>query len=93
MGTQQESQISAVISSTTRALLEHHVRATGVKKGHLVEEAILHHLRALHALPTDIIVPARIVVSRRSGREITKRMTARPRPTKQLRALMTGNGH
>jgi hypothetical protein len=92
MGTQQDSQISAIVSPTTRTLLEKHARVTGVKKGHLIEEAILHHLRALHALPTDIIVYPRIVVSRRSGQEITKRMTARPRPARQLRALMSGNG-
>lgn len=41
---------------------------------------------------TDMIVPSRIVVSRLSGREITKRMTARPRPAKRLRGLMTGDG-
>ena len=92
MARQQESQISAMVAPTTRTLLEKHVRVTGVKKGHLIEEAILHHLRALHALPTDIIVHPRIVVSRRSGQEITERMTARPRPAKQLRALMSGNG-
>ena len=92
MSTERESQISAIISATTQTLLEKHVRATGVKKGHLVEAAILHHLRALHALPTDIIVHPRIVVSTRSGREITKRMMARPRPTRRLRALMTANG-
>ena len=89
---EEESQISALISSQTRMLLEKHVRATGVKKGHLVEEALLHHLRALHALPADVIVPPRMVVSRRSGEEITKRITAPSRPTKRLRALMKGDG-
>jgi len=63
-----------------------------VKKGHLIEEAILHHLHALDALPADIIVHPRIVVSQRSGEEIAKRISARPRPTRQLRALMSGNG-
>ena len=33
---QRECQISALVSSTTRMLLEKHARATGVKKGHLV---------------------------------------------------------
>jgi hypothetical protein len=84
----RESQISAPVSSTTRTLLEQYVRATGVKKGHLVEQALLHHLRALHELPMEIIVHPRIVVSRKSGDDILKRMTARPRPTKQLRALL-----
>ena len=90
---ERESQISAVVSSTTRMLLEKHARATGLKKGHLVEEALLHHLQALQMLPADIIVRPRMVISRRSGEDVTKRMTALPRPTKQLRGLMrAGDG-
>ena len=89
---ERESQISAVVSSTTRLLLDKHVRATGIKKGHLVEEALLYHLRALEALPADVIVPPRLVVSRRSGEEIARRLTRPRRPTKQLRALMRGDG-
>ena len=42
----KDTQISAIISETTRELLEKHVRQTGVKKGHLVEQALLHHLQA-----------------------------------------------
>ncbi len=76
----------------TRTLLEKHVRATGVKKGHLIEQAILHHLYALDALPADIIVHPRVVVSRRSGREIARRLRARPQPSKQLRVLMGKDG-
>ena len=75
---ERESQISALVSPATRMLLEKHVRATGVKKGHFVEEALLHHLRALHALPADVIVHPRMVVSHRSGEEIAKRITASP---------------
>jgi hypothetical protein len=88
----RNAQVSTVVSSATRLLLEKHVRATGVKKGYLIEEALLHHLRALEALPRDIIVPPRLVVSRRSGDEITKRVTAPAKPTKELRTLLRGNG-
>ena len=87
-----DTQISAAISSATRRLLEKHVRATGVKKGHLLEEALLHHLQALDALPGDIIVPPRIVVSRRSFEGIVRRMKAPPPPTRKLRSLMRGDG-
>ena len=89
---QRESQISAPISPTTRMLLEKHVRATGVKKGHLIEEALLHHLQALHALPADVVVPPRLIVSRRSGEEILRRMKAPPRPARRLRALLSVDG-
>ena len=88
----EEIQISAVVSSTTQMLLDKFVRATGIKKGRLLEEALLHHLRALDALPPDIIAPPRLVVSRRSGREAITRMTQPPKPAKRLRALLSGDG-
>jgi hypothetical protein len=34
-----------------------------VKKGYLVEEALLHHLQALQELPADILIATRIVVA------------------------------
>ena len=83
----RELQISAPVSSTTRDLLQQHVRATGVKKGYLIEQALLHHLRALQALPTEVIVPPRIVVSRKSGEQILKRVVAPPRPAARLKKL------
>jgi len=84
----RETQISAPVSPATRAQLEQHVRATGVKKGYLIEQALLYHLRALDELPMDIIMPPRIVVTSKSGAKVLRRLTARPRPTKRLRALL-----
>lgn len=78
----KETQISALISEPTRDLLEKHVRATGVKKGHLVEQALLHHLQALEELPAELIVHPRIVVSRKTGQAILEQMeSAEPPPT------------
>jgi len=73
---EKESQISALISRTTRELLERHVRATGVKKGHLLEQALRHHLQALQELPADVIVHPKLVVTRKSGGAILKQMKA-----------------
>jgi len=84
---EKETQISALISRTTRELLERHVRATGVKKGHLIEQALRHHLRALQELPADVIVHPKLVVTRKSGGAIMKQMKA-GKPTKPLRDLM-----
>lgn len=81
------TQISALVSETTRELLERYVRATGVKKGHLVEQALRHHLRALQELPADIIVHPRLVVTRRSGEAILREME-KGKPTDALRDLM-----
>jgi hypothetical protein len=83
----KETQISAQISETTRELLERHVRHSGVKKGHLVEQALLHHLQALEEIPAEYIIHPRIVVSRKAGEEMLRR-SASARPTPALRKLM-----
>jgi hypothetical protein len=83
----KETQISAQISETTRALMEQHVRRTGVKKGHLVEQALLHHLQALDELPSEYIIHPRIVVSRKTGEEMLRQAES-AKPTSALRELM-----
>jgi hypothetical protein len=84
---ERETQISAVVSRTTSDLLERHVRATGVKKGHLVEQALRHHLRALQELPADVVVHPKLVVTRKSGEAILKHIR-RGKPTAALRDLL-----
>ena len=74
MSTEPQTQISAFISASTKALVEEYAEAHGVKKGHLLEEALLHHLQALRELPADIIIPPRVSVARASGEEILKRI-------------------
>lgn len=87
---EQDNQISAIVSRTTKELLEQHVRATGVKKGHLVEQALRHHLRALQELPADIVIHPKLVVTRKSGAAILKQIE-KGKPSAALRGLM-GNG-
>jgi hypothetical protein len=84
---EKETQISALVSRTTKELLERHVRATGVKKGHLVEQALRHHLEALQELPTDVIVHPKIVVSRKSGDALLKEIE-KGKANEALRDLM-----
>ncbi len=83
----KETQISAQISETTRDLMEKHVRKTGVKKGHLVEQALLHHLQALDELPTEYIIHPRIVVARKTAEEMLRQAES-AEPTPALRELM-----
>jgi hypothetical protein len=85
---EKETQISAIVSQSTKDLLDRHVRATGVKKGYLVEQALRHHLQALHELPAEVIVHPKLVVTRRSGEAIIKQMKS-GKPTKALRDLMS----
>ena len=82
-----QTQISAFISNSTKARLEEYAEAHGLKKAHLVEEALLHHLEALRELPVDVIIPARLVVSRESGEAIVQRIEKPRRPTKAMREL------
>jgi hypothetical protein len=83
----KEIQISAVISETTKELLERHVRATGVKKGYLVEQALRHHLQALQQLPADVIVHPKLVITRKSGAALLKEIE-KAKPTEALRDLL-----
>ena len=88
---EQDTQISALVSRTTKELLERHVRATGVKKGHLVEQALRHHLQALQELPADIVIHPKLVVTRRSGEAILKQID-KGKPSAALRKLMRDGG-
>ena len=85
-------QISAPISKETKDLLERHVKITGVKKGHVVESALRYHLRALQELPADIIVPPRIILTRRSFEQLVERLRSSEQPAHALRDLMRGDG-
>lgn len=83
----KETQISAQISISTRELMEKHVRRTGVKKGHLIEQALLHHLQALDELPAEFVIHPRVVVSRKTGEALLKQSRV-SEPTPALRKLM-----
>jgi hypothetical protein len=85
-----DTQISAFISKETRQLVERYAGAHGVKKGALVEQALLHHLQALRELPADIIIPPRLELSEASF-ERAAGLTAKPRkPSKAMHELVGG---
>jgi hypothetical protein len=83
----KETQISAQISETTRERMEKFVRRTGVKKGRLVEQALLHHLQALDEIPAEYVIHPRVVVSRETFEGMMKR-AENPDPTPELRELL-----
>lgn len=83
------SQLSAIVAESTKALLDRYADAHGMKKGHLVEEAVLHHLRALEDLPDDVIIPPRLVVDEGTGSEILRRLEGSTEPTDAMRDLMS----
>ncbi len=80
-------QISATISVETRELMEQYVRSHGVKKSHLVETALLHHLKALDEIPADLLIPPVVQVSRKSGERVLDLIQNPPAPTNAMKAL------
>lgn len=82
-----QTQISAYISNTTKSLLEEYAESHGIKKAHLVEEALLHHLQALRELPSDLVIPPRVVVARDDGEAILEKLERPRKPTKAMREL------
>ena len=85
---EKETRILALISRTTRELFERHVRATGVKQGRLVEQALRDPLQGLPGLPADFIVHRKPVVTRKSGTAMLKRMeTGKPTDARDPEAI------
>jgi hypothetical protein len=85
-----DRQISAHISEEMIEQVERFADAHGVKKGALVEQALRHHLLALRELPADVVIPPRLQLSEASFAEVAERVAKPRRPTKALRALMSG---
>jgi hypothetical protein len=85
-----ESQISAFISDETKEKLERYAEAHGMKKGALVEQALLHHLQALHEMPRDIVIPPRIKLSEASFTKVARFVRKPRKPTKAMRKLVAG---
>ncbi len=80
-------QISAFVSGSTKRLVESYTEAHGVKRAFLIEQALLHHMQALLALPSDVIIPPRLVVSEASGEEVLRRVGEPNSPTEAMREL------
>jgi hypothetical protein len=87
MANVKTTQISAYISDDTSSELDRYVDARGLKKGHVVEQALRHHLRALRDLPADVIIPPRLLVSVETAEHLADRIEKPRSPTPAMRAL------
>jgi hypothetical protein len=85
-----DTQISAHISEETKEKVERYVGAHGLKKGALIEQALLHHLQALRELPSDVIIPPRLELSRDSFAEVSQLLAKPRKPRRELQVLMSG---
>ncbi len=79
------TQVSAYISNETKMIFENFSNKSGQKKGFIIEQALLHYINAHQELPSDIIIPASITVSKEVFEDI---IMAEREPTEALRKLM-----
>ena len=61
----------------------------GITKTRLIEEAIQHYLKALREIPSDLIVPSRLVVTAASMKRVAARLASDEPPMHALRDLMS----
>jgi uncharacterized protein (DUF1778 family) len=86
----QQTQISAVVAESTRDALDRYADAHGLKKGHVIEVALLTYLQALREIPPDLFVPPYVELDEASAERVLNRI-ANPRPpTEAMRALLLG---
>ncbi len=83
-------QISAYISKSTKREIERYTEAHGVKKGHFIEQALLHHLQALRELPSDLPVPSQLKLTKESQATVAGLVLKPRRRTKAMRDLLAG---
>ena len=81
------TQISANISSETRDRLERYVRARGLKKGFVIEQALLHHLQVVSEFPDDALIPPRLVLDAESGARLLGRLASDESPNPAMQTL------
>lgn len=80
-------QISTHVSASTKDRLDRFARAYGLTRAALIEQAVLHHLHALEALPTDMVVPTRIVLDAAAAGHVAELIERPPEPTADMREL------
>lgn len=68
--------------------LRHIQKKSGVKKGFLIEDALLHHLQALKELPLDVIIPAKITLTDEGMEQLVDIINNPSSPTESLKQLM-----
>jgi hypothetical protein len=82
--------LTLFLKLTTKARLDAYVREYGVKRSYLIERALQHHLAAMDAIPSDVLIPPAVVVSKASGAKLADKLINPPPPTAAMKALFDG---
>ncbi|HSW30299.1 MAG TPA: hypothetical protein VLH75_12520 [Longimicrobiales bacterium] len=86
-----QSQISATISAATKEQLGRFTESHGLRKHHVVEQALLLFMQARTELPDEALVPARLVLENEAFDRIVEAIESPAAPTDVLRALVHGS--
>ena len=89
---QKENQITAVVSENTKIQFDRYTRETGIKKGRIVEDALLYYLRSLREIPSDLYIPETVTLSEASGKEFIETLLeskSNPKPNEALKKLFS----
>lgn len=85
-----ESQISATVSASTREKLDRFTESRGLKKNFVIEQALLYFMEARRDLPDEALIPTRIVLDDDSFDRVAQLIENPRPPTDALRKLMRG---
>jgi uncharacterized protein (DUF1778 family) len=83
-------QISAMISAATKEKLDRFTESRGLKKNHVIEQALLYFMEARRELPEDAFIPVRITLEDEAFDRVLGQLENPPAPTAALRELMRG---
>ena len=87
----EQPQISVLVSVGTKSKLDQLVRARGLRKGFVMEQALQYYFRSLEELPEAAFLPPRVVLSADSFQEVLDLVENPPAPTRAMLELMNGN--
>ena len=87
---EDQTQVSAYISATTKHRLDEFARETGLKKGYILEQALDGYLSSADAIPAEYLVPSTLVLTNDSYDRVVEQMLHPPEAKPALRALLRG---
>ena len=71
-------QISAYIQDDIKEKLEAYSSAHGLKKGFLIENAIEYYLQTMNELPSNIIIPSSLTISKETYEKLEQLSLTEP---------------
>jgi uncharacterized protein (DUF1778 family) len=87
---EDQVQVSAYISQTSKKRLDEYARETGLKKGYILEAALGKYIDAAEAIPAEYLTPSTIVVSNEDYDWMVESMLHPQEPTEAFKKLMRG---